>query len=80
MLGLGETNAEVFNVLRQLYSAGCQVITIGQYLRPSKECMPVQRYVPPEEFAEIGIAAKELGFISVSSSPFVRSSYHAAVV
>jgi lipoic acid synthetase len=80
MLGLGETNDEVFEVLRQLYSAGCQVITIGQYLRPSKECMPVQRYVPPEEFEEIGIAAKEIGFLSVSSSPFVRSSYHAAVV
>jgi len=77
MLGLGETRDELFDVLCDLVDAGCDMLTLGQYLRPTPEHLPVDRYVPPEEFDELGRAAKSLGFRRVASGPFVRSSYHA---
>ena len=60
-----------------LRSVGCEMITIGQYLQPSPEHLPVERYVPPEEFDEIGRLVRKIGFGMVASGPFVRSSYHA---
>lgn len=80
MLGLGEQREELREVMRDLRGAGVDILTLGQYLRPSLAQLPVERYVPPEEFAEIGAAARALGFLSVASAPFVRSSYNAAEV
>jgi lipoic acid synthetase len=77
MLGLGETRDELFDVLADLRDAGCDFLTLGQYLQPSEKHLPVVRYVPPEEFDELGRAARSLGFKKVASGPFVRSSYHA---
>jgi lipoic acid synthetase len=77
MLGLGETIEEVLEVCADLRSVGCEMITIGQYLQPSPEHLPVERYVPPEEFDEIGRLVRKIGFGMVASGPFVRSSYHA---
>lgn len=77
MLGLGETREELLDVLADLIDVGCDMLTLGQYLQPSPEHLPVARYVPPEEFDELGAAAKALGFANVASGPFVRSSYHA---
>ena len=77
MLGLGETREELFEVLADLLEVGCELLTLGQYLQPSPEHLPVTRYVPPEEFDELGRAAKAMGFTQVASGPFVRSSYHA---
>jgi lipoic acid synthetase len=77
MLGLGETLEEVLEVCADLRAVGCQMITIGQYLQPSPEHLPVERFVPPEEFDEIGRLVRKLGFGMVASGPFVRSSYHA---
>ena len=77
MLGLGETLDEVLAVCGDLRSVGCEMITIGQYLQPTPEHLPVERYVPPEEFDEIGDLVRTLGFPLVASGPFVRSSYHA---
>jgi lipoic acid synthetase len=78
MLGLGETHEELFDVLSDLRSVGCDFLTLGQYLQPSTDrYLPVVRYVPPEEFNALGAAAKSLGFKKVASGPFVRSSYHA---
>ena len=80
MLGLGEQREELREVMRDLRGAGVDILTLGQYLRPSLAQLPVERYVPPEEFAEIGAEARALGFLSVASAPFVRSSYNAAEV
>ncbi len=77
MLGLGETQAEVLDVLRDLRAAGVQRLSLGQYLRPTLENLPVARYVPPEEFTEYEIAAREMGFGWVKAGPLVRSSYFA---
>ena len=77
MLGLGETVEELFEVLADLRKVGCDMLTLGQYLQPTPEHLPVERYVPPEEFDEIGVLARRLGFSLVASGPFVRSSYHA---
>ena len=78
MLGLGETHEELFDVLADLLDAGCDFLTLGQYLQPSLErYLPVVRYIPPDEFAMLGEKAKSLGFKKVASGPFVRSSYHA---
>ena len=77
MLGLGEHPEEVRQVLNDLQDAGCRILTIGQYLQPSGEHLPVERFVPPEEFEEWRKKALEMGFEEVSSGPFVRSSYHA---
>jgi lipoic acid synthetase len=77
MLGLGETREELFDTLADLLDAGCDFLTLGQYLQPSPEHLPVVRYVPPEEFDQLGHAARAMGFMQVASGPFVRSSYHA---
>lgn len=79
MLGLGETRQEILDTLADLLDAGCDMLTLGQYLQPSPEHLPVVRYVPPEEFDELGQAARQMGFGAgqVASGPFVRSSYHA---
>lgn len=78
MLGLGESRDEVIATLKDLHSVDCQRITLGQYLRPSLEHIPVARYWTPQEFDELADVARELGFAQVRSGPLVRSSYHAA--
>lgn len=77
MLGLGETNDEVRRVMRDLRNHQADILTLGQYLRPSPRHLPVVRYVPPEEFDEHHRAGHEMGFTHVESGPLVRSSYHA---
>lgn len=77
MLGLGETRGELLDTLAELRAVGCTLLTLGQYLQPSPEHLPVVRYLPPEEFEELGRLARRLGFERVASGPFVRSSYHA---
>ena len=77
MLGLGETRDEILDVLVDLRDYGCDLLTLGQYLPPEEKSLPVVRYVPPEEFDELGRIARSLGFSQVASGPFVRSSYHA---
>jgi lipoic acid synthetase len=77
MVGLGESREQIAAVLRDLREVGCEVVTIGQYLAPSAEHLPVARFVPPEEFEELADEARELGFRAVSSGPFVRSSHGA---
>jgi len=78
MLGLGEDHEEVLNVLEDLLESGCQLLTIGQYLRPSLRHHQVIRLVPPEEFTQWGELASRMGFLAVASGPFVRSSFKAA--
>lgn len=77
MLGLGETTEELLDVLADLRGVGCDMLTLGQYLQPTPAHLPVERYLPPEEFDAIGDLARKLGFAMVASGPFVRSSYHA---
>jgi lipoic acid synthetase len=77
ILGLGETREEVSQALVDLRSAGCDLITITQYLRPTNRHHPVERWVKPEEFVELAAEAKEVGFLGVMSGPLVRSSYRA---
>jgi lipoic acid synthetase len=77
MLGLGESADEVRETLQDLVDAGCRILTLGQYLQPSKEHLPVARFVPPEEFDAWKETALQMGFAEVASGPFVRSSYHA---
>ena len=77
MLGLGERPEEVEQVLNDLLEAGCRILTLGQYLQPSADHLPVERFVTPEEFEELRKKALEMGFREVASGPFVRSSYHA---
>jgi lipoic acid synthetase len=78
MLGLGETKAEVEQAMADLRAVDCQRLTLGQYLRPSLAHMPVARYWQPEEFEDLAVTARRLGFAQVRSGPLVRSSYHAA--
>ena len=78
MLGLGETEREVFDLLRDLREVGCDFLTIGQYLQPRSDRYPVVRYIPPEEFEEYKRIGEEMGFKGVASGPFVRSSFHAS--
>ncbi len=80
MLGLGEAEADLRQVLVDLRAAKVDILTLGQYLRPTMAQLPVERYVPPEEFEAWGRVGRELGFLSVASGPFVRSSYNAAEV
>jgi len=77
MVGLGETNEEILEVLRDLRAHNVDMLTLGQYLQPSLNHLPVDRFVPPEEFDELGRQAKSMGFQHVASGPLVRSSYHA---
>ena len=75
MLGLGETRDEVERVMADLLEHGCQMLTIGQYLRPAEANYPVKEYIHPDVFAGYEARAKEMGFAAVASGPFVRSSY-----
>jgi len=77
MLGLGESPEEIHSTLQDLVAAGCCILTLGQYLQPSKAHLPVKRYVSPAEFENWKDTALEMGFYEVASGPFVRSSYHA---
>lgn len=77
MLGIGETLDQVKQVLRDLKNHNCDMITLGQYLQPSRNHLPVERYVTPEEFDQLRVFGDELGFAHVASGPMVRSSYHA---
>jgi len=77
ILGLGETREEISQALVDLHSAGCDLITITQYLRPTNKHHPVERWVKPEEFVELATEATEVGFLGVMSGPLVRSSYRA---
>jgi lipoic acid synthetase len=77
MVGLGETHEELVDTFAVLREHGVQVLTVGQYLRPSERHLPVVRYWHPDEFAELQRAACELGFDHVAAGPLVRSSYHA---
>jgi lipoic acid synthetase len=77
MLGLGETRDEILETMDDLLSVGCKIMTIGQYLQPSKDNYPLQAYITPEEFDEYGRIGREKGFRHIESAPLVRSSYHA---
>ena len=77
ILGMGETREEISAALRDLYSAGAEIITITQYLRPGPTLLPIDRWVTPEEFEELDAEAREIGFVGVLSGPLVRSSYRA---
>jgi lipoic acid synthetase len=77
MLGLGETPEELFQAMRDLRAARCDILTLGQYLQPTLRHLPVKEFVPPQKFAEYKTIAEEMGFVHVSSGPMVRSSYHA---
>ncbi len=77
MLGLGEERDALIQVMRDMRAHQIDMLTLGQYLQPSREHLPVERFLPPEEFAELGAIAEGLGFKSVASGPLVRSSYHA---
>lgn len=77
MLGLGEEETEVEDTLQDLQKAGCRILTLGQYLQPSKDHLPVERFISPEEFETWQKKAIKIGFAEVASGPFVRSSYHA---
>jgi lipoyl synthase len=78
MLGLGETPEEVLEVMRDLRAHRVDILTLGQYLRPSPKHLPIVRYVPPEEFAQLRRWGQEMGFAHVEAGPLVRSSYHAS--
>ncbi len=78
MLGLGESTEEVYLALQDLLAVGCKIVTIGQYLQPSRKHLPVQKYYTPEEFEDIKSKAEAMGFTHVESGPFVRSSYNAS--
>lgn len=77
MLGLGESDEEIQQVLRDLRAHGCEMLTLGQYLQPSRDHLPVKRFVTPEAFEALRVAAEAMGFTRVASGPMVRSSYHA---
>ena len=77
MLGHGETETEIIETLKDLRKVGCDNLTLGQYMRPSLEHLPVQKYWAPEEFEKLGEIAQSLGFCNVRSGPLVRSSYYA---
>ncbi|MGA2685621.1 MAG: lipoyl synthase [Verrucomicrobiota bacterium] len=77
MLGLGEQHDELLTAMRDLRAAGCDILTLGQYLQPTLQHLPVVEFVTPEKFAEYKVRAEELGFVHVASGPMVRSSYHA---
>ena len=77
MLGLGETEEELFQAMQDLRASNCDILTLGQYLQPSLKHLPVQEFVTPEKFAEYKVRAEAMGFVHVASGPMVRSSYHA---
>jgi len=77
MVGLGETNDELRQALRDLRSVGCDIVTVGQYLQPARRCLPVERYVTPQEFVTLEKDALAMGFRGALCGPLVRSSFHA---
>ena len=77
MLGVGETNEEVREVMRDMRAHNIEFLTLGQYLRPTRDQLPVKRYVEPAEFDELGAYGWQIGFKMVHAGPLVRSSYHA---
>lgn len=77
MLGLGETDEEIFQTLEDLYAAGVRLLTLGQYLAPTKEHHPVERFISPDHFDELAARAERIGFTGVAAGPLVRSSYRA---
>jgi len=77
MLGLGESEEELIQALGDLRRAGCDILTLGQYLQPTLRHLPVVEFIAPETFARYGEAARAMGFVHVASGPMVRSSYHA---
>jgi lipoic acid synthetase len=77
MVGIGETKEEVFELIEDLFNSGCDIMTIGQYLQPTKNHLPVNRYVTLDEFKEYKDYGLQIGLKAVESSPLVRSSYHA---
>ena len=77
MVGVGETKEEINQTLRDLREIDCDILTIGQYLPPTREHYPLDRFYTPQEFAELKMLALEMGFSHVESGPLVRSSYHA---
>jgi len=77
MLGLGETEDELFTAMQDLRDADCDILTLGQYLQPTLKHLPVVEFIPPQKFEEYGRRARDLGFAHVASGPMVRSSYHA---
>jgi len=80
MLGMGEEKVEILGVMADLRQVSCDLLTLGQYLRPSGKHHPVARYVPPEEFDELKVEGEKMGFKAVFSAPLVRSSFHAAEI
>lgn len=80
MMGLGETKEEILESARDLADAGCEILTLGQYLQPSPERQPVVEYIPTEVFKELADTIRQMGFLEVYAGPYVRSSYHAAEV
>ena len=77
MVGLGEESHELIDTFKDLRRVGCEILTIGQYLRPTPGHAPMTRYYHPDEFRALKVAALDLGFVHVESGPLVRSSYHA---
>jgi lipoyl synthase len=77
MLGLGESESELLTAMADLRSAGCDILTLGQYLQPTLKHLPVTEFVAPEKFTRYGEEARRMGFVHVASGPMVRSSYHA---
>jgi lipoic acid synthetase len=77
MVGLGEEREELLATFRDLRDVGCQILTIGQYLRPTQAHTPMVRYYTPDEFKDLKQVALDMGFVHVESGPLVRSSYHA---
>ena len=77
MVGVGETDDEIVEVMRDLHAHGCSMLTVGQYLQPSRGHLPVERFVEPAMFEEFRRIGEEIGFANVASGPLVRSSYHA---
>ncbi len=78
MLGMGEAWEEVLAVMQDIHATGCTMLTLGQYLQPSREHLPVERYLSPDEFSQLKEAGQQIGFRHVEAGPLVRSSYHAA--
>ena len=77
MLGLGETESELFTAMQDLRKARCDILTLGQYLQPTLKHLPVAEFIPPDRFQAYGDIARNMGFVHVASGPMVRSSYHA---
>ena len=77
MVGLGETDAEILDVMRDLRAHNVEMLTVGQYLQPSQHHLPVKRFVTPDEFKLLEAAAQDMGFLNAACGPMVRSSYHA---